>query len=133
MHCFKFPSYLIQFEISGELKIVSSRNQIQISSQFCRLFLFQYSLAPPRYGSASGVQPPRQYGFSGALQAPNPSQAGWGQTMAPPKTGIPRPGSRIPGPRTTSGIPKPGGGGYSQPGSRASSQGPRKMSADNYY
>ena len=100
----------------------------------CTIFVFQYSLAPPRYGSTSAMQPPRQYAYSGGPQQPNPpSQAGWGQTMLPqPKpTGIPRPGSRIPGPRTTSGIPKPGG--YSQPGSRASSIGPRKMSADTYY
>jgi len=96
--------------------------------------LFQQSLAPPRYGGSVQQlqqQQPRQYT---GLQPP--SQAGWGQTMiAQPKTGIPRPGSRIPGPRV-SGIPKPGvpgAGGYSQPGSRASSIGPRKMSADNYY
>lgn len=96
---------------------------------------FQHSLAPPRYGSPNTIQQQgRQY-----LGAQAPNQAGWGQTMiAQPKTGIPRPGSRIPGPRTISGIPKPGGAGssaaYSQPGSRASSIGPRKMSAtDNYY
>jgi len=37
------------------------------------------------------------------------TQVGFGGMSQPAKTGIPRPGSRIPGPRTVSGIPKPGG------------------------
>jgi len=53
-----------------------------------------------------GLQPPRQYGFA---PPPMVTQVGFGGMSQPAKTGIPRPGSRIPGPRTVSGIPKPGG------------------------
>jgi len=45
-------------------------------------------------------------------------------------SGIPRPGSRLPGPTGRTGIPKPSSSG-SQPGSRASSVGPRRRPPPN--
>ena len=84
-----------------------------------------YAGQPPTRGSemtsqTTGMRPPTN----------QPKLSAGSRIARPAGSGIPRPGgSRLPGP-ARSGIPKPS---TSQPGSRASSVGPRRPSAANDY